>query len=191
MSNGAILGVKLAHQDGKFSVQPAWISQNIAAPLTPSLSMVSRSPLPVPSNAPAAVYALRRSDREDTVEQRETRSPRRYRAGVSGSDPVTCSLERVTAPSTRSGSQWNGSNGDFLLHRHRPGLSLQDAPWFLIDRSRQYHAQSVSDHPSLPVRRAVLRILSGARDPARQKARSTPRFRARHRPSPSSHAVCS
>ena len=35
MSTGAILAVKVAHQDGRFSVQPGWISENIAAPLTP------------------------------------------------------------------------------------------------------------------------------------------------------------
>src|SRR6478672_4019810 len=34
----------------------------------------------------------------------------RYPDGVSGSDPVTCSLERLTARSTRSGLQWNGSD---------------------------------------------------------------------------------
>jgi outer membrane protein assembly factor BamB len=58
VSNGAILGVKLAHQDGKFSVQPAWISQNIAAPLTPIVINGVAFAASGPSNAPAALYAL-------------------------------------------------------------------------------------------------------------------------------------
>ena len=58
VSNGAILGVKLAHQDGKFSVQPAWISQNIAAPLTPIVVNGVAFAVSGPSNAPAGLYAL-------------------------------------------------------------------------------------------------------------------------------------
>ena len=58
VSNGAILGVKLAHQDGKFSVQPAWISQNIAAPLTPIVVNGVAFAASGPPNAPAALYAL-------------------------------------------------------------------------------------------------------------------------------------
>ena len=58
MSTGAILGVKLAHQDGKFSVQPGWISQNIAAPLTPIVVNGVAFAASGPSNAPAALYAL-------------------------------------------------------------------------------------------------------------------------------------
>ena len=58
VSNGAILGVKLAHQDGKFSAQPAWISQNIAAPLTPIVVNGVAFAASAPSNGPAALYAL-------------------------------------------------------------------------------------------------------------------------------------
>lgn len=58
MSSGAILGVKLAHQEGKFSVQPAWISQNVAAPLTPIVVNGVAFAASGPSNAPAALYAL-------------------------------------------------------------------------------------------------------------------------------------
>ena len=58
VSNGAILGVKLAHQDGEFSVQPAWISQNIAAPLTPIVVNGVAFAASAPSNGPAALYAL-------------------------------------------------------------------------------------------------------------------------------------
>ena len=58
VSSGAILGVKLAHQDGKFSVQPAWISQNIAAPLTPIVVNGVAFAASGPSNATAALYAL-------------------------------------------------------------------------------------------------------------------------------------
>ena len=58
VSNGAILGVKLAHQDGKYSVQPAWISQNIAAPLTPIVVNGVAFAASAPPNAPAALYAL-------------------------------------------------------------------------------------------------------------------------------------
>jgi PQQ-like domain len=58
VSSGGLLGVKLVHQDGKFSVQPAWVSQNIPAPLTPIV--VNGVPFVAsgPSNAPAGLYAL-------------------------------------------------------------------------------------------------------------------------------------
>ena len=58
VSNGAIVGVKLAHQDSKFSVQPAWTSQNIAAPLTPIVVNGVAFAVSGPSNAPAGLYAL-------------------------------------------------------------------------------------------------------------------------------------
>ena len=58
VSSGALLGVKLEHQDGKFSVQPAWVSQNIAAPLTPIFVNGVAFAASGPSNAPAALYAL-------------------------------------------------------------------------------------------------------------------------------------
>jgi PQQ-like domain len=58
VSNGAIFGVKLAHQEGKFSVQPAWISQNIAAPLTPIVVNGVAFAVSGPPNGPAALYAL-------------------------------------------------------------------------------------------------------------------------------------
>ena len=58
VSSGAILGVRLEHQAGRFSLHPAWISENIASPQTPIVVngvafAVSGSP-----NAPAALYAL-------------------------------------------------------------------------------------------------------------------------------------
>jgi hypothetical protein len=58
VSNGAILGVKLTYQDGKFSVQPAWTSQNIAAPLTPIVVNGVAFAASAPSKGPAALYAL-------------------------------------------------------------------------------------------------------------------------------------
>jgi outer membrane protein assembly factor BamB len=58
VSSGAILGVRIAHQDGKFSVQPAWISQNIAAPLTPIVVNGIAFAASGPSNAAAGLYAL-------------------------------------------------------------------------------------------------------------------------------------
>jgi hypothetical protein len=58
VSSGALLGVKLVHQDGKFSVQPAWVSQNIAAPLTPIVVNGVAFAASGPSNAPAGLYAL-------------------------------------------------------------------------------------------------------------------------------------
>jgi outer membrane protein assembly factor BamB len=58
VSRGGILGVKLAHQEGKFSVHPAWISQNISAPLTPIVVNGVAFAASGPSNAPAALYAL-------------------------------------------------------------------------------------------------------------------------------------
>jgi hypothetical protein len=58
VSSGALLGVKLTHQDGKFSVQPAWVSQNIDAPLTPIVVNGVAFAASGPSNAPARLYAL-------------------------------------------------------------------------------------------------------------------------------------
>jgi hypothetical protein len=58
VSSGALLGVKLVHQDGKFSVQPAWVSQNIAAPLTPIVVNGVAFAASGPSNAPAGLYAV-------------------------------------------------------------------------------------------------------------------------------------
>jgi outer membrane protein assembly factor BamB len=58
ISSGALLGVKLVHQDGKFSVQPAWVSQNIPAPLTPIVVNGVAFAASGPSNAPAGLYAL-------------------------------------------------------------------------------------------------------------------------------------
>jgi hypothetical protein len=58
VSSGAILGVRLAHQEGKFSVHPAWVSQNIAAPLTPIVVNGVVFAASGPSNASAALYAL-------------------------------------------------------------------------------------------------------------------------------------
>jgi PQQ-like domain len=58
VSSGAILGVKLTHQEGKFSAQPAWGSQNIAAPLTPIVVNGVAFAVSGASNAPAGLYAL-------------------------------------------------------------------------------------------------------------------------------------
>jgi hypothetical protein len=58
VSSGAVLGVKVAHQDGRFSVQPAWVSQNIGAPLTPIVVNGVAFAASGPPDAPAAVYAL-------------------------------------------------------------------------------------------------------------------------------------
>jgi outer membrane protein assembly factor BamB len=55
---GPLLAVKLVHQDGKFSVQPAWVSQNIAAPLTPIVVNGVAFAVSGASNAPAGLYAL-------------------------------------------------------------------------------------------------------------------------------------
>jgi len=58
VSSGALLGVKLVHEDGKFSVRPAWVSQNIAAPLTPIVVNGVAFAVSGSSNAPAGLYAL-------------------------------------------------------------------------------------------------------------------------------------
>jgi outer membrane protein assembly factor BamB len=58
VSNGAILGVKLGYQAGKFSVQPGWLSQNIASPLTPIVVNGVAFAVSGTSNGPAALYAL-------------------------------------------------------------------------------------------------------------------------------------
>jgi outer membrane protein assembly factor BamB len=58
VSTGAILGVRIAYQDGKFAVHPEWTSQNIAAPLTPIVVNGVAFAASGPSNAPAALYAL-------------------------------------------------------------------------------------------------------------------------------------
>ena len=57
-TTGAILGVRIGYQDGKFSVHPEWTSQNIAAPLTPIVVNGVAFAASGPSNAPAALYAL-------------------------------------------------------------------------------------------------------------------------------------
>ena len=58
VSNGAILAVKLAHRDGTFSVEPGWVSQDIAAPLTPIVVNGVVFAVAAQANAPAAVHAL-------------------------------------------------------------------------------------------------------------------------------------
>ena len=58
VSTGAILAVKIGYQGGSFSVQPGWISQNIAAPLTPIVVNGVVFAASAPANAPAALYAL-------------------------------------------------------------------------------------------------------------------------------------
>ena len=58
VTTGAILGVRLQHREGKFSVHPEWMSQNIAAPLTPIVVNGVAFAASGPSNAPAALYAL-------------------------------------------------------------------------------------------------------------------------------------
>ena len=58
VTSGAILGVRLEHQEGRFSVHPAWISQNIAEPLTPIVVNGVAFAASGPSNAPAALYAV-------------------------------------------------------------------------------------------------------------------------------------
>lgn len=58
VSSGAVLGVKLVHQDDKYSVQPGWVSQNIAAPLTPIVVNGVAFAASGPTNAAAGLYAL-------------------------------------------------------------------------------------------------------------------------------------
>ena len=58
VSTGTILAVRIAHQAGTFSVQPAWMSQNIAAPLTPIVINGVVFAASGPANAPATLYAL-------------------------------------------------------------------------------------------------------------------------------------
>jgi outer membrane protein assembly factor BamB len=58
VSSGAILGVRIAYKDGRFSVEPGWTSQNIAAPLTPIVVNGVAFAVSGPPNAPAALYAL-------------------------------------------------------------------------------------------------------------------------------------
>ncbi len=58
VSSGAILGVRLAYQDGKFSAHPGWISQNIAAPLTPIVVNGVAFAASGRANATAKLYAL-------------------------------------------------------------------------------------------------------------------------------------
>ena len=58
VSSGAILAVRIAYQGGTFSVQPAWMSQNVAAPLTPIVVNGVVFAASAPANAPAALYAL-------------------------------------------------------------------------------------------------------------------------------------
>ena len=91
VSNGAILGVKLAHQEGKYSVQPAWISQNITAPLTPIVVNGVAFAASAPANGPAGLYALH---------------------GASGK-PLWNSEKTITAPMSGR-SFWVGSGHVFV-----------------------------------------------------------------------------
>jgi hypothetical protein len=58
VTSGAVLGVRIAHQEGRFSVQPSWTSQNIAAPLTPIVVNGVAFVASAPSDGPAALQAL-------------------------------------------------------------------------------------------------------------------------------------
>jgi hypothetical protein len=58
VSSGAILGVKVEQQAGKFSIHPAWVSQNIAAPLTPIVVNGVAFAASARPNAAARLYAL-------------------------------------------------------------------------------------------------------------------------------------
>jgi outer membrane protein assembly factor BamB len=58
VTNGAILGVRLDHQAGRFSLQPAWTSQNIAAPPTPIIVNGVAFAVSGASDAAAALHAF-------------------------------------------------------------------------------------------------------------------------------------
>jgi len=57
-SSGAILAVKVSQQNGVFSVQPGWTSDNIAAPLTPIVVNGVAFVASATANVPATLYAL-------------------------------------------------------------------------------------------------------------------------------------
>ena len=88
MSNGAILGVKLAHDDGTFSIQPGWVSPNIAAPLTPIVVNGVAFAASGPSNAPAALYALHGATGKPLWNSEQIASPLSGRSFWAGSGHV-------------------------------------------------------------------------------------------------------
>jgi hypothetical protein len=58
VSTGAILGVKVTHQAGAFSVQPGWVSENLGAPLTPIVVNGVVFGVSTGASAPAKLVAL-------------------------------------------------------------------------------------------------------------------------------------
>jgi hypothetical protein len=58
VSTGAILAVKVSHQGGTFSVQPGWVSENIASPLTPIVVNAVVFAASGQANAPGTLFAL-------------------------------------------------------------------------------------------------------------------------------------
>ena len=106
VSTGAILAVKVTSQNGAPALQPGWVSENIAAPITPIVVNGVVFAASGPANAPARLHALNGTNGK-TMWQSGAPSARPSRPGASGRVRVTCSSERATARCTRSGSTWS------------------------------------------------------------------------------------
>jgi outer membrane protein assembly factor BamB len=158
VTSGAILGVRVEHHEGRFSVHPRWVSQNIASPLTPIVVNGVAFAASGPSNAPAALYALH---------------------GASG-QPLWNSGKTIT--SALSGrSFWAGSGHVFVGTREGTVYAFGFAYGTEVARPSLHphsHVESLSDNSSVPGRRALLRILSRAAAPARSQGASRRRHPA-------------
>jgi outer membrane protein assembly factor BamB len=58
ISTGAILSVRISHENGRFAVQPGWASENIAGPLTPIVVNGVVFAVSGAANGAARLYAL-------------------------------------------------------------------------------------------------------------------------------------
>lgn len=58
ITTGAILGLKIASESGAFSVQPGWISENVAGPLTPIVVNGVAFTVAGARNTPARLFAM-------------------------------------------------------------------------------------------------------------------------------------
>jgi hypothetical protein len=115
VANGSIVAFKVLDQDGKLSIQPAWVSRDLVAPLTPlvvtawcsrhrAVSSRRRTPgcrQPIGSGSrslPCSTpWKARPAANCGTAEPRSARS----RARVSPEAQASCTSRPTTAPSTR------------------------------------------------------------------------------------------
>jgi outer membrane protein assembly factor BamB len=118
VSSGAILAVRIGYQGGTFSVQPAWMSQNVAAPLTPIV--VNGVVFAASASGERTGSALRtqRQDRGDAVaERRDDHIP------AVGKKPVGRVRPRVRRNAGRHGLRLRVCDGEALGQQVPEGRS--------------------------------------------------------------------